>query len=411
VTFALTAHPGHAELRVRRLLAFVIGVSVASNLITDLPVYRSQFAEYATWWSYPAVAGQILGAATLLLVPWFSRGPVLRLVCFAYGVVGLVAIALLVPAAGVGGLPDAEGAAWSLRVQSTYAMPVVLALTARYAWGYIAVMAVASGVARTLTPETQNLRQTLEDTIVNTTTTVLLSILVLLLVRIGRELDVAADSAIAAVRRDSAAEARAIERRRVELLAHDEILHTLRVVGMGVRSPTTTPASLAATSLERLGALDGGRASELNPNLDPDLTPDLDAADLPADEFLRRLRAVVTAIAPLAAFEADDLGDLFVPADAATALLDASGEALRNSIAHASEGEDHVARTVRVRCEDGTLTVSIADDGRGFRPREVPARRLGVARSIVARMQAVPGGGASVDSAPGSGTRVALTWR
>jgi len=205
------------------------------------------------------------------------------------------------------------------------------------------------------------------------------------------------------VRRDSAAEAKAIERRRVELLAHDEILHVLRVVGSGVRSTSVTPARLAASTIERFDSLDSATGSE------PDRS-DPDDADLPADEFLRRLRGLVTAIAPLATFDAEDLGDLAVPAVVATALLDSSGETLRNSMVHAGDKDAVVARTVRVEFADGILTVSIADDGRGFRPREVPARRLGVARSIVARMRAVPGGRASIDSAPGKGTRVDLSW-
>ena len=400
MTVLLSAEPGHAELRVRRLMAFVVGVSLTSNLLTDFGVYRAQFAEYGQWWSVPAVTGQVIGAVALLVVPWFSRGPALRVVCLAFGAFGLVTIALIVPAVGAGSLPDAAGAAWPLRVQSSYAMPVMLAISARVGWGYVGVLAVLSFLARFLTPVTTSLRQALEDAVVNTTTTVFLAILMLLFVRTGRELDRSARLAIEAVRRDSAAEAKAIERRRVELLAHDEILHVLRVVGMGVRSQAVTPASLATRTLERLEALD----SDVDPAVDEE-------GDLAAEEFLRRLRGLVTAVAPLATFEADGLEGMVVPAPAATALLDASGEALRNSMAHAGDQEDAVARSVNVRRDDGILIVSIADDGRGFRTREVPARRLGVARSIVARMQAVPGGGATIDSSPGAGTRVDLSWR
>ena len=397
-----SARPGHAELRVRRLLAFTVGISAAANLATDFVVYRQQFAEFAPWWSYPAVVGQVLGVIALLVVPWFSRGSALRVVCIAFAAFGLVTIALIVPAAGLGGLPDALGAAWPLRVQSTYAMPLMIAVWARFGWGYVALLAGCSFLARFLTAETTNARQTIEDSVVNTTVTVLLAILVILLVRTGRALDLSAELAIAAVRRDSAEEARAIERRRVELLAHDEILHVLRVVGMGVSTSTVTPARLAVETLERLERLD---------SLDPDLEVDLEPDDLPADEFLTRLRGLATAIAPLATFDADDLGDLVVPGTVGVALLDASGEALRNSMAHAGDRQDRVSRRVRISHRDGILSVSIIDDGRGFRPREVSARRLGVARSIVERMRAVPGGGATIDSSPGAGTTVELTWR
>ena len=397
-----SARPGHAELRVRRLLAFTVGISAATNLATDFAVYRQQFAEFASWWSYPAVAGQVLGVLALLVVPWISRGSALRVVCIAFGAFGLVSIALIVPAAGAGGLPDELGAPWPLRVQSTYAMPLMIAVWARFGWGYVAVLSGFSFLARYLTSETTNARQAIEDSVVNTTVSVLLAILVILLVRTGRALDQSAELAIAAVRRDSAEEARAIERRRVELLAHDEILHVLRVVGMGVRTSTVTPARLAVATLERLERLE---------SLDPEADGDLDAHDLAADEFLARMRGLVTAIAPLATFDADELDDVVVPGTTAVALLDASGEALRNSMAHAGDRETGVSRTVRVSRRDGILSVSIVDDGRGFRPREVSARRLGVARSIVERMRAVPGGGATIDSSPGAGTTVELTWR
>jgi two-component sensor histidine kinase len=399
VSVLLSVRPGPAELRVRRLLGFAVGISLTANLVTDFVAYRAQFGNFAPWWSYPSIAGQVLGAAALLIVPWLSRGRALSVVAVAFATFGLVSVSLIVPAAGVGGLPDAAGAAWPLRVLSSYAMPVMFAVTPRFGWGYLGLLAISAFFARLLTPATMNPKQALEDSVVNTTVTVLLTIFFMLLVRAGRQLDHAADAAIAAVRRDSAAEATAIERRRVELLAHDEILHVLRVVAMGVRSPLVSPAGLARASLDRLATLESDDDSGHG------------ESDLEGTEFLNRLRGLVTAIAPLATFDAEDLGGRVVPAPVAIALLDATGETLRNSMLHAGDDDLAVARSVRVRRAGGILTVSIVDDGRGFRPREVPARRLGVARSIVARMQAVPGGGATVDSSPGAGTRVELTWQ
>ncbi|MEO5535325.1 MAG: ATP-binding protein [Pseudolysinimonas sp.] len=394
----LSRQPGQAELRIRRLITFALGIGIVSNLVTDFAVYRGQFHQYGAWWAFPTIAGQVLAAAVLLSLPWFSRGRALQVAGLAFAVFGLLTVVLIVPAAGIGGLPDAAGAAWPLRVLTSYALAAMLTVTARFGWVYLATLTVAGFFARLLSSESANPRLALEDSVVNTTVTVLLAILVLAVVRAARELDRSAEEAIEAVRRDSAAEAKAIERRRIELLAHDEILHVLRVVGMGVRSATVTPARLASATMERLEAL------ESETGFEPDDAP------LAADEFLRRLRGLVTAIAPLASFEAADLGDLVLPADAATALLDASGESLRNSMVHAGDQDDSVGRTVRLEFSDGILTISIADDGRGFRPGDVPSRRLGVARSIVARMREVPGGRASIDSTPGKGTRVDLRW-
>lgn len=52
---------------------------------------------------------------------------------------------------------------------------------------------------------------------------------------------------------------------------------------------------------------------------------------------------------------------------------------------------------------------SVSDDGPGFVPAQVDPRRLGLRKSVVARMEQV-GGRATVDSRPGEGTRLVLAW-
>jgi hypothetical protein len=103
--------------------------------------------------------------------------------------------------------------------------------------------------------------------------------------------------------------------------------------------------------------------------------------------------------------------DAPVPAAVVAALAEATGEALRNSVIHAGGVDDAVVRSLDVAIRDGEVWVSVSDDGRGFTPKTVPARRLGLAVSIHGRMNALPGGGARVTSAPGAGTTVELWWR
>lgn len=83
----------------------------------------------------------------------------------------------------------------------------------------------------------------------------------------------------------------------------------------------------------------------------------------------------------------------------------AAGEALRNSLRHAGEA---ASRKVRITLSDEVIRVSVQDDGIGFM-RDAHSPRLGVQRSIVDRMDDL-GGSALVDSAPGQGTKVVLTW-
>ncbi len=85
------------------------------------------------------------------------------------------------------------------------------------------------------------------------------------------------------------------------------------------------------------------------------------------------------------------------------ALFGAAGEALRNTERHAN------ARTVNVLFATGRdrARVVIRDDGCGFNPEEVPVGAYGIAESIVRRLQE-SGGGATIHSTPGTGTRVEL---
>jgi signal transduction histidine kinase len=57
------------------------------------------------------------------------------------------------------------------------------------------------------------------------------------------------------------------------------------------------------------------------------------------------------------------------------------------------------------------VEVSVEDRGPGFDVDRVDAQRLGIRGSILERMRTLPGGGAVVDSQPGGGTRVVVTWR
>jgi signal transduction histidine kinase len=88
--------------------------------------------------------------------------------------------------------------------------------------------------------------------------------------------------------------------------------------------------------------------------------------------------------------------------DAAEPLSDALAEALRNVARHAN------ATLVTVSCEvaDGGATVIVTDNGCGFDPAEV-SRGAGLRHSIIGRLEH-EGGSATIDSAPGRGTRLVL---
>ena len=86
------------------------------------------------------------------------------------------------------------------------------------------------------------------------------------------------------------------------------------------------------------------------------------------------------------------------------AVVGAVAEAVANVGKHARA---HRAVVFAQREDDGSVFVSVRDDGDGFDPAAVPADRQGIARSVVGRLADV-GGRAEVDSRPGQGTEVRL---
>ena len=86
------------------------------------------------------------------------------------------------------------------------------------------------------------------------------------------------------------------------------------------------------------------------------------------------------------------------------ALAAAAREALRNAARHAPGAPVFVFADIA----PGRAEVFVRDDGPGFVCADVPTERRGVRDAIVGRMAAA-GGRATVESAPGEGTEVALT--
>lgn len=86
------------------------------------------------------------------------------------------------------------------------------------------------------------------------------------------------------------------------------------------------------------------------------------------------------------------------------ALLSAVAEALANVNRHA--GVSTVA--VAVNGDSSGVTVTLRDEGTGFDPTQ-PSDRFGLGGSIPGHMSVI-GGACHVDSAPGRGTTITLTW-
>jgi signal transduction histidine kinase len=193
-------------------------------------------------------------------------------------------------------------------------------------------------------------------------------------------------AAAAQARRDSlvAAAVRAEEREFAAAL-HDTAAATLLMVGSGqVRGDAPWLAPQARRDLERL------RTDHTRPARHTDL--------------VGLLGAEVEAVHLDVRFDAPDR--LPLPSPVATALADATREALNNVRRHA--GTERVA--IRLGGDERRLVLDVVDEGRGFAPEDVPATRRGLRESVHGRLSRI-GGTATVTSAVGAGTVVRLEWR
>lgn len=195
------------------------------------------------------------------------------------------------------------------------------------------------------------------------------------------------------------AEAEQIERERIDGLIHDSVMSTL-LAAAGVGSAPR----VAAAAGNALGDLDALRF----PGDDQPVT---------IEDLIRSLRAGLHFVDPeltiTTSVSRAPRGPL-LPAVVARDLTAAATEALRNSVLHAY-GHPRSASVSYREETAGTpgrpqVEIVVRDDGPGYDPRAVPTHRLGTRASIVGRMDGLPGCRASIDTAPGAGVRVELTW-
>nr|WP_290666573.1 GAF domain-containing protein [Ardenticatena sp.] len=98
------------------------------------------------------------------------------------------------------------------------------------------------------------------------------------------------------------------------------------------------------------------------------------------------------------------LEEVEMPTDVKVAFYRIAQEALNNVIKHAHAS--HISLTLTA--QDDTITLLVADDGRGFDPTTIPATRFGV--SIMHERAAAIGATLRIESEPTRGTTVRLQW-
>ena len=190
------------------------------------------------------------------------------------------------------------------------------------------------------------------------------------------------------VDRDKAGSARELERQRFAAHLHDSVLQTLALVQRQAHDPVVV-ARLARRQEYALRAWMAGEAELLSETVAAALR---DAVATVEDEYGIAVELTAIGGCPL-----DPAGE---------ALVAAAREALRNAARHAAGTAVFVFADISER----DVEVFVRDEGPGFDAHAVPAERRGIRDAIVGRM-ASAGGVATVESAPGEGTEVALRIR
>ncbi|QCQ15373.1 sensor histidine kinase [Microbacterium sp. RG1] len=195
-----------------------------------------------------------------------------------------------------------------------------------------------------------------------------------------------------------AAAVNATERERVAVAAlmHDSVLAAL-LAAERAETPRERDlaVSMAREALTRLA------------NTDRDVGEGSDAP-VPAEAIVADIRRTIDDAHCPAELVVDlDPDTPEVPGRVARALALAAAQAISNAVEHAA-GAGLVVR-VSGSARPGRVVIVVADSGPGFDIDDVPADRLGIRASILARVSAF-GGSADVVSSK-DGTRVTMTWR
>jgi hypothetical protein len=392
---AATAPPQTATERLARLIYAALGPTALVFGLLCLGTYREQ--AWRPEGPGSMVAWLLIFGLPLLLALLSVRTPlrVLRVIALAEGAL-FVLILLFWLTVRAEPLPAGADIPWVITFTGVPVMAMAVATRDRTAWAYLALVCTMSGLLRAATStDAHPVLVGVEDGLYSM---LLLSMLVGLTTmarRTAGEVDRAATITRVHLVGQADRLARKRERLTIDALVHDSVISTLLMAGRG-GTPVPVLSRHAADTLVRLDAL---RAP----------LPD---QNVPGPQVTRRLEQLAGELAPDARITSTLPGTLTVPALAVTALLDAVGEALRNSVAADVQEplRSPVSRTITVAGYQGGIRVAVHDDGVGFDPARVPAERLGIAQSIIGRMERLSGGAAAVRSRPGAGTEVVVSW-
>lgn len=231
----------------------------------------------------------------------------------------------------------------------------------------------------------------LQDTLLAFFFSILLGLLLIGLRQAAMGVDAAIDQRLQSTADEARVRAAEFERDRLNALVHDKVLTTLILA-----ANASAPAQLKAAAASAENALSALSDTETPANPER----------MSAAVFFDAMVEAAKQIAPEIDCHIDLPAQVLLPGQVATALTQATIQAITNSTQHAGPA----AKTeLFLSTGANRVKVVVRDDGRGFRESRVPRSRLGIRLSIRQRIEAV-GGRAFIQSTPGQGCTVTLTW-
>ena len=399
-----TPVPSHtATANLTRLISIAVAGAAAIFGLLSIPMFMAQ-----AWHPSPALAAAGWAASfglpvTLGLSARWGTERIGRAIVTAEAICFILILGFwLVERAEP--LPVGADIPWAISFTGVPCVAVAIFARERLAWAFTALACALSGVVRFATSAEAN--PALVGLADGLYSFLLVSVFVSFTLA-ARRAAARVDEATLLTRQAEAHRAARVagrqERLSIDALVHDSVISTLLMAGLG-RTPPTVVSGHASKTLTQLDAL---------------RSPPIQPVVLVSDAA-RRISRLARQIAPDAAVRVDNPSragqdadiERTVPSVAVAAILGAVGEALRNSVASAA-GRDPIRpvhRAVAILSTTDGFQVTVSDDGVGFDPALVPPERLGIAESILGRIDRLPDGAAHVRSAPGRGTDVVVAW-
>ncbi|MCU1405677.1 MAG: ATP-binding protein [Glaciihabitans sp.] len=394
---ASTAADSPATTRMRRVMLLCVGIVgiIFTALTADRALSQADLI-YPAWFAATTIVLWSIPVALTAIAPWAPMRWV-RGMAVAYIVAYCVALIGWLPSMAVERMP-ADTAPWILRVLGVAVFATAILWSAKAAWIWLFALSLANGMLRFAANGGANLSFPLQDIVYSITSLTIFVATIIVVLSSVRQRDAAALADTVEKAAAAAAEAQRVQRVRVAALTHDEVLSALQAAAEATDATADLVRDHAVRTLQRLDAL----AME-------DTVP---LESMTAPEFITALRATVSAVAEGIEFEAPRYPAGDVPRDVAQAIIEATAESVRNSVRHAVPvpGNTGVSRSVRVAITGQSVFVIITDDGAGFDIGSLASDGFGIRVGILQRMAKVEGAHGNVDSAPGTGTRVLLTW-